>query len=252
MTEDLLYCIVQGRFCKGSVEVNYKIAVCDDDTADITYIVSMLRKWEDTQNLSLKIDTFPSAEAFLFHYEEQKDYDILLLDIEMGKMDGVTMAKTVRKENESIQIIFITGYSDYISEGYEVAALHYLMKPVHEEKLFQVLGRAVEKVRKNERLLNLEIAGEMVRLPFYEIRYLEVRRNYVTIHAKQEYTVKRTLGEFEKELDERFFRAGRSYILNLTCVQRVTKKEVYLTDGSVIPLARGIYESLNRAIISFS
>lgn len=240
------------RFCEERQEVNYKIAVCDDDAADVTYIVSMLRRWEEEQNLSLKIDTFPSAEAFLFHYAEQKDYDILLLDIEMGKMDGVTMAKTVRKENESIQIVFITGYSDYISEGYEVAALHYLMKPVREEKLFQVLGRAAEKIRKNERILNLEIAGEMVRVPFYEIRYLEVRQNYVTIHAKQEYTVKRTLSEFEKELDERFFRAGRSYLLNLTCIQRVTKKEVYLADGSVIPLARGMYEPLNRAIISFS
>lgn len=66
----------------------------------------------------------------------------------MGAMDGVTMAKELRKSNDTVQIIFITGYSDYISEGYEVAALHYLMKPVKEEKLRSVLDRAVEKITK--------------------------------------------------------------------------------------------------------
>lgn len=164
-------------------------------------------------------------------------------------MDGVTMAKRVRRDNEAVQIVFITGYSDYIAEGYEVAALHYLMKPVNKDKLFSVLDRALEKRKQEERYLNLESAGEMVRIPFYEIRYLDVRQNYVTIHAKQEYTVKRTLGDFEKELDDRFSRIGRSMIVNLKYIQRVTKTEVRLSDGTVLPLPRGAYEPLNRAII---
>lgn len=75
-----------------------------------------------------------SAEKFLFHYADDKAWDILLLDIEMGAMDGVTMAKRVRQDNEAVQIVFITGYSDYIAEGYEVAALHYLMKPVNKDR----------------------------------------------------------------------------------------------------------------------
>lgn len=230
--------------------MSYKIAICDDNEADVQYISSLVSSWASKDNMQIQINTFSSAEAFLFHYSEQKDYDILLLDIEMEKMDGVTMAKTIRKENESVQIVFITGYSDYISEGYEVSALHYLMKPVHKDKLFEVLERAIEKLKKNERVLNLELSGEMVRVPFYEIRYLEVRQNYVTIHGKQDYTLKKTLGEFGTELDDRFFRAGRSYILNLSYIQRVTKNDVYLSDGSVIPLPRGLYEPLNRAIIS--
>jgi len=236
-------------FIRGRERVFYRIAICDDNQADIGYLLDIVKKWEKEQQLELKIDTFSSAEAFLFYYAENKTYDMLLLDIEMEKMDGVTLARTIRKENETVQIIFITGYSEYIAEGYEVAALHYLMKPVREEKLKEVLNRAKEKLKKNERVLNVEIAGEMVRIPCYEIRYLEVRQNYVTIHGKEEYTVKRTLGEFEQELDERFFRVGRSYILNLTCISRVTKSTVFLADGTEIPLPRGQYEPLNRAII---
>lgn len=119
-------------------------------------------------------DTFTSAESFLFHYAEESDYDILLLDIEMGGLDGVTMAKQLRKSNDTVQIIFITGYSDYISEGYEVAALHYLMKPVKEEKLCSVLDRAAEKISRNEKVLHFEMSGEMVRVPIYQIRYADV------------------------------------------------------------------------------
>ena len=226
-----------------------KIAICDDSAVDRDYTAEMVEAWARDRGILLILRKFPSAEAFLFQYAEEKDWDILLLDIEMGALDGVSMAKTVRKENEAVQIVFLTGYSDYIAEGYEVAALHYLMKPIKSEKLRVVLDRAAEKRKQQDRCLNLELSGEMVRLPFYEIRYLEVRQNYVTLHAKREYTVKRTLGEFEKELDQRFFRVGRSLILNLKDVRRVTRTEVRLSDGTVLPLPRGAYEPLNRAII---
>ena len=194
-------------------------------------------------------DSQTGAEQYLFSYAEDKCDDILLLDIEMGAMDGVTLARKLRQENETIQIVFITGYSDYIAEGYDVAALHYLMKPLNAEKFQSVLDRAVEKLQKNERVMNLEIGGEMVRVPLYQIRYLDVRQNYVTIHGKQDFTIKRPLSEVEKELDQRFCRVGRALIVNLNCVQRVTKTEVYLSDGTALPLPRGAYEMLNRAII---
>ena len=226
-----------------------KIAICDDSAVDRDYTAGMVEAWARDRGILLILRKFPSAEAFLFQYAEEKDWDILLLDIEMGALDGVSMAKTVRKENEAVQIVFLTGYSDYIAEGYEVAALHYLMKPIKSEKLRVVLDRAAEKRKQQDRCLNLELSGEMVRLPFYEIRHLEVRQNYVTLHAKREYTVKRTLGEFEKELDQRFFRVGRSLVLNLKDVRRVTRTEVRLSDGTVLPLPRGAYEPLNRAII---
>ena len=194
----------------------YKIAICDDSQADTEYLTTLVKEWAKDRTAIIK--TFPSAEAFLFNYAEEKDFDILLLDIEMGKMDGVTMAKVIRQDNESVQIVFITGYSEYIADGYDVAALHYLIKPVKTEQLLSVLDRAAERLKKNEKELLLKTADETVVMPVREIRYLDVQQNYVTVHGKADVTVKRTLGEFEKELDERFFRLGRSYIVNLTCV----------------------------------
>ncbi len=227
-----------------------RIAICDDRPADAEYVKALLGQWAQGRQVEAMPEVFSSAESFLFRYAEDKSWDILLLDIEMGAMDGVTMAKLVRRDNQAVQIVFITGYSDYIAEGYEVEALHYLMKPVSQNKLFAVLDRALEKLGQNERCLNLEIGGEMIRLPFYEIRYLDVQLNYVTIHGKRDYTVKRPLADFEKELDQRFARVGRSMILNLKYIQRVTRTEVHLTGGTVLPLPRGAYEALNRAIIA--
>lgn len=230
--------------------MDYKIAICDDSSADREYISSLVTRWAEREGHTAALSTFCSAEEFLFGYEEDPNFDILLLDIEMGGMDGVTMAKKLRRVNDSVQIIFVTGYNDYIAEGYEVAALHYLLKPVNEGKLFSVLNRAAEKLKRDEKVLKFEVGGEVSRVPIYKIRYAEVFGNYVTIHAAENVTVKMTLGELERELDERFYRVSRSAIVNLTFISRVTKTEIKLSEGSVVPLPRGAYDGVNRAIIN--
>lgn len=124
------------------------------------------------------------------------------------------------------------------------------MKPVDEDKLFSVLDRAADKLCRNEQVLTLELSGETVRLPVYQLRYAEVQGNYVTVHAKSDYTAKMTLSELETRLDDSFFRLGRSALVNLGYVARVTKTAVTLNDGSVLPLPRGAYDRINRAIIN--
>ena len=229
--------------------MDYRFAICDDNADYAKYIETLAVRWAGQTGVRLETECFPSAEAFLFRYEEKKDFDILLLDIEMAGMDGVELARTIRRDNEAVQIVFITGYADYIAEGYEVSALHYLVKPVNEEKFCQVLTRAVSRLARNEPFLTIDIPGETVRVPLPEIRYLDVRQNYVTIHGRQDYTLKRPLAEFETVLDGRFYRVGRSCIVNLTCIRRVTRTEVELTGGERLPLPRGQYEKLNQAII---
>ena len=225
----------------------YKVAICDDCQADIDYLSILVREWGEKQPVQIR--TFQSAESFLFQYAEEKDFDILLLDIEMGDMDGITMAKSIRKDNEAVQMIFITGYSDYIADGYDVAALHYLLKPVKKQQLFEVLDRAVNRLMKNEKEIILRTPDGIFIMPVREIRYLDVQQNYVTVHGKTDVRIKRTLGDFESELDERFFRMGRSCIVNLTYIRRIFRTDVQLSDGSRIPLPRGQYDALNRAVI---
>ena len=225
-----------------------QFAVCDDRAEDSGLISRLCAQWARQAGAELELEVFPSAEAFLFRYAEKKDFDVLLLDVEMTGMDGVELARTVRRDDESVQIVFVTGYDRYIALGYEVSALHYLVKPVKEEKFFEVLTRAVSRLTRNEPFLTLELPGEVLRVPLPEIRYLDVRQNYVTVHAREDYTLKRPLAEFEPALD-RFYRMSRSCIVNLTFVRRVTRTEAELTGGERLPLPRGQYEKLNQAII---
>lgn len=229
----------------------YRLAICDDDQAAVVYLTACLEKWATGSKTALKIESYPSAEAFLFQYEEDKSFDILLLDIEMGGMCGVELARRIRQENHLVQIIFITGYMEYIAEGYDVEALHYLLKPVAEDKLHSVLDRAAERLESREKALCLTLPGTVIRIALCEIKYLEVQRNYVTVYGEEAYTVKKTLNELENELDESFVRTGRSYIVNLHFVRKITRSQVVLKDGREIPLSRKYYEKMNRAMIQY-
>lgn len=119
----------------------YRFAVCDDSPADRAYVVGLIREWSGRAGLLLQIDEYPSAEAFLFAYEDRSTVDVLFLDIEMEGMSGVELARRLRQMRAGLQIVFLTGYMEYIAEGYDVEALHYLIKPVTGEKLGTVLDR---------------------------------------------------------------------------------------------------------------
>lgn len=230
--------------------MDYRIAVCDDRKEDRDLVRELAHQWAKNREFDVEVRQFSSGEAFLFQYTEDKAWDILLLDVEMPGCNGVELAKKVRQENKLTQIVFVTGYSDYIAEGYDVSALHYLLKPVSQEKLGTVLNRAVERLKRDGRSLLLELPEELVRVPLFQIEYLEVRQNYVTVHtASNAYTVKKTLTAMEQDLDDRFFRVSRSFILNLSKVQKATKREAVLLSGATVPLPRGGYEALNQAII---
>ena len=144
--------------------MKYRIAICDDEQTQIEYITSIVTSWSNHKGHSCEIRTFASAEAFLFEYEEDKAYDILLLDVEMKNMNGIELAKRIRKDNNRAEIIFITSHFEFVGEGYEVDALHYLIKPISVEKLTQVLTKAAEKLSVEPPSVVISCEGETVKL----------------------------------------------------------------------------------------
>ena len=228
------------------------IAICDDEQNQIQYIKDIVSAWAETSKHFPHFAEFPSAEAFLFDYAENQNYDILLLDIEMAKMNGIDLAKKVREGNNRVQIVFITGYPDFMSEGFEVAALHYLMKPVKKEKLFSVLDRAVENLGKKEESLVLETENGVLRVNFSEIMLAEAKGHdtVLTLTSGIE-TAKIGINDLEKKLDTSFVRSHRSYLVGLRHITRITKTDVILDNGALIPLSRRMYAEVNQKFIDF-
>ena len=230
----------------------YRVAIVDDSTTDAKFVQGILNSWAEQRQANIQAEVFPSAEAFLFRYAEDKDWDILLLDIEMGNMDGVALAKKIRQDNESVQMVFVTGFADYISEGYEVAALHYLMKPVKQDKLFAVLDRAVASIQKIERVILLPVGGEMLRLPISQVQYVEAFSHTVAIiTGTGTIQVKMPISDVEKLLGEEFIRCHRSYLVGLKHIARLSKTEVILDSGKTLPLSRGAAPLVHKAFISY-
>ena len=87
----------------------YRFAVCDDSSADRAYVTALIEAWGCSRDILLQIEDYPSAEAFLFAYEGNETVDVLFLDIEMGDMSGVELAKRLRQMGAGLQIVCLTG-----------------------------------------------------------------------------------------------------------------------------------------------
>ena len=141
-----------------------------------------------------------------------------------------------------MRTVFITGYYEYFSDGFDVSALHYLIKPVDGGKLNPVLDRAVGNLAGRQRCVLLATAEETVKVPLADITYAEAQNVYVHVHTLREsFRVRMTLGKFMEQLDETFLKVHRSYVVGLKYIKRVSRTEICLVNGERIPVSRGMY-----------
>lgn len=232
--------------------MKFTIAICDDDITELNSISNMVEHWSELSGHSCQIRTFPSAESFLFQYQEDKAYDILLLDVEMKEMSGIDLAREVRKYDRRVEIIFITSHFEFAGEGYEVDALHYLTKPLKEEKFLETLHKAADKLDQAPAYVIIQSEGEIVKLYKRDVLYIEAFLHYLVIHTKErEYRIKESISSFEEQLGDGFYRSHRSYLVSLQWITRIQKSSVILEGGAEIPLARGKYDEIHRAYILY-
>lgn len=229
-----------------------KIAICDDEQKQIEYLKFAVEAWAEQKHHSVAVSTFLSAEAFLFEYDEDKSFDILLLDVEMDSISGIDLAQRIRKDNMRAEIIFITSHFEFYGEGYEVDALHYLIKPVSVEKLEAVLDKAVGKLQTEPPSVVIVSEGETIKIPETDILYVEAFKHYIMIYTKvKEYTVKESISAFGERLSEGFFKIHRSYIVSLRYITKIARTAV-MVGGVELPLARGKYDEVNMAFIKYN
>ena len=227
-----------------------KIAICDDEAAQRDYLLNTVDVWAKKNRHMTEVKDYPSAEAFLFDYEEEKDFDILLLDIEMTGMSGVELAKRVRQENSTIQLVFITGFYEYFGDGFDVSALHYLIKPANVDKLYPVLDRAVDNLSYRQRSVLLNTSEGDIKLSLADIMYIEADKMYLMVHSlKETHRVRMTLAKMTELLDDTFFKVHRSYIVGLKYVKKITHTDIFMANGDVVPISRGMYQEVHEALI---
>jgi len=229
-----------------------KIAVIEDIQSHGDLLVSYIKKWSEKNKTNPILRRFETAESFLFQWEEEADFDVLFVDIQMSGMNGMEMAKKIRKKDKNIVIIFTTGLSDYIEEGYEVEAMHYLIKPVSEEKLNTCLDRAAKK-RKPEKYILVHTKEEILKINTEQVYYAEAMGHGCRLRLEKKeklIEIKESISQIEQILDKtEFIKCHRSYICRIRGIFRIDKASVYFDDGSSIPVSRRMYEQVNQAFI---
>lgn len=231
-----------------------RIAFCDDEEALALTVRDLAEAWERRTGEECRLSVFRSGEEFLFENPESYPYDLILLDIQMEKLDGISLAKQIRERDEQVVLAFLTNCGEYVFAGYEVLAARYLMKPLREEQFFELLDFARSRQKKEKRYLICAVQGETVKVDLDEIMFCEAQKHYVRLRLSggRELQIKYNFSDLERELsDGGCVPAHRSYLVNLSYVERITRAECILSDGGSVPVSRSRYRELNEAFIRY-
>lgn len=216
-----------------------QIIICDDEKS----IQSLLRKkttrFFAEKNIPCEILCCGSGEEVLSLAKQGKIIDLLFLDIQMPGKNGMEIAKTLRRQHRDLLIIFVTALSEYVYEAFDVDALHYLVKPFDDEKLFQVLDKAVRQYEREEsvppRAILVKRGGLSTKVLFSDIIYAEVFNRKVMLHTINgdiEYYGKLT--DLSEQAGADFFRTHRAYLVNLKYVEKYNASTIWLEQGTAL------------------
>ncbi|MCI8781383.1 MAG: response regulator transcription factor [Lachnospiraceae bacterium] len=220
-----------------------RIAVCDDSFRDILY----MRAFMSGHDVSMYSD----AASLLSDLESKKAlYDLYLLDIYIDdSMNGIELAKKIRAADDEAAICFISTSDDFYREAYDLYAIQYLVKPVQESDLKQLLEKIAKNlIRNREQCLCYKWRGKTGSIPYGKILYISSREHNIYIHCKDG-TVQECKGKLNELASqicgEIFLRCHQSFLANLYHVDNLNGQELTIS-GQRIPISRRYYNDVKR------
>lgn len=228
-----------------------KIAIVEDEHAYAMQLQEYLHQYENENSEVFEISLFSDGDEILNKYKPV--YDIILMDVEMKFMDGMSAAEEIRKVDSEVVIIFITNMPQYAIRGYAVDALDYVLKPVSYFAFSQRLNRAISRMKKREsKTLAISIKGGTVRLDVANITYIESRGHTLIFHTVgANYEASGTMKELEKELESmNFYRGNKGYLINLAHVDGI-KDGCAIVRGEQLILSRARKKDFMEALTRY-
>lgn len=238
-----------------------KIGICEDDPTQRKNLERMVKSWGEEKGHKICLFSYENSDAFLWDWSSEMDFDLVLLDIDLGPGEnGMELARRIRNRDGRIGILFITGLAEYMSQGYDVRACHFLVKPLEEKKLYEALDKALTETEKKEVWLLLEEETGAERIPVSRIVYGEAFSHTVVLYLAPEKEgdapvrreVKMCLGDLEERLPRsEFFRCHRSYLVHLPYLGRIDRMQAFLDWDIAVPVSRGKRAELYHAFLEY-
>jgi DNA-binding LytR/AlgR family response regulator len=226
----------------------YTIAICEDEAVFRDEQKSICRSILEKLNLEYHISVFDSGNDFWDTFLTGKRYDLILLDIIMDETNGMELAKKIREQDGDVAIVFITSNPGFALQGYDVNALHYLIKPLDSDVLERLI-KADYRHRFQSRFLVFKSGTQTLRLPIRDIICLETvgRRVAITMPDRTvEYS-----GKLSDLLDgkEQFLRCHKAFAINPRNIRELTRTDAIAINGKMIPVSRTYLKDVQKALL---
>ncbi|WP_461205959.1 LytR/AlgR family response regulator transcription factor [Clostridium sp. DL1XJH146] len=217
------------------------IAICDDDKDELEKISDYVSKNFKDLDIEFKITLFTEGEDLIEEINLSKEvYDIIFLDIYMQFSNGIDIARKIREFDKACKIIFITSSKEYAIDSYDVKAFYYILKPINEEKLKNVVKEVIETLSNDNKSIFIKNKKGNYRVIYKDILYLESKARVVNIHMKSGEIINfySILDEFIENLkDERFVKCHKSFFVNMDYILKIENKFVFLKGNVKIPIS---------------
>ena len=230
------------------------VAIAEDDPIFARTLQNHLQRFAGEQGIALRTSVFSSGTALLDAY--QPEWDLILLDIEMPLMDGMTAAKRIRERDDKILIMFITSFAQFAINGYEVSALDYVLKPLHYPMFCAKMKRIQSLLQNHQsRSIIATFDGKTKRLALDQLYYVEVFNHTLTYHTPEgtfSATGSHTITKLEKELtSDSFFRCNNCYLVNPKYVVSIDKDSICMSNGKILPISRSRRKEFMNALMRY-
>ena len=234
----------------GGVKV-IRIAIVEDDEKYARQLTDFLHRYEQEEKTSFEIKRFRDGDEITEKYRAA--FDIILMDVQMQFMDGISAAEEIRKTDSEVVIIFITNMRQYVLRGYAVDAMDYVLKPINYFAFAQRIRRALGRVEKRvHKQVTLDIRSGVLRVDVSDIYYVESQRNFLIYHTCiGDYESLSSMKEAENSLlPYNFFRGNKGYLINLAHVGGVNENDA-IVHGEALLLSRRRKKQFLEALTNY-
>lgn len=218
------------------------VGICDDSQEARLHLRARLERVLEPHRDMDRVLEFSSGEGLLRWVENHPgELNLIFLDMEMGQLDGMETARRLRQIEERLPLVFVTGYTEHV--------LGYLLKPVREDQLKEVLSRAAAALLREEEEVYLCRRGDVTyRIPRKKILYFTSDRRQVTcVTTEKHYTFYGKLDQVEEELKDSFVRIHQRYLVRTQAVQQISGSQV-LVGGQTLPISRSCQQAAMIAL----
>ena len=231
-----------------------RIAIVDDLAAERALLKDRLEQQLHRRNVQADILEYESGETFL-EAARKAPFTAAFLDIYMDGMTGMEAAKKLRKTNTDCLLVFTTTSTDHALEGFQVRAMHYLVKPFAEEELERLTDEMLERIPHPDKYMDVKVGGSDIRLCYQNILYAEHFAHVIQIHttAGKTLATRQPFKTFVEPLkdDRRFFVCGRGVVVNLEHAEDFEDASFRMADGSRVYVSQELLKSARQVFMEF-